>query len=696
MDGRELRATRRVVDTARRGGQERPFAVRVFAAWALALAWAGSAHAEGICGGIQCSTDSGACIVSDSGLPLRVLVKPDANIFDKPEASAGVVRGNMEPFSVLYIQEALYCEKETGDAFNSPVWYKVGYSQSETAGYMSANATVQWRNGMSLAYTNPGASERRRVIMFNEWNAIDGFIEKATSGAMDVGKVYEGILSGKEIPPGVTAIESAKWIDVDRKIYLLPILQFEDLAQYYPEGDFRALQVAALSSKTKGGGGTQCDLQAKDAEQCLAEQRGSGEVGAIDIVWVIDMTLSMQPYIDAVATAVRSATNSIREQAGEEDKVRFGLVGFRDDVEEAPWLEFVSKNFTPELLARKDFEALMGEGMIKAAEKSTGDFPEEVFVGVREGARSAWREKSMKVVILIGDASSHALGHPKNTANLSEDAVKALIGEQQIYLSAILLSNPDSAADSTVAEKQFMTLSQLDASSAYHRVEVSKSDNGGEKLALALRDVTSQILEFAATGDFSKVAGRDDDSGVAAAVKKAVRAAAVDYLGQEADPPSNITAWVADRDIGALEKQAFEVRVVTTRKDIQELKQLITALLASVREGTKASSGFIEDATGASASAAMDLAIEGSQKFKESGLVPKWINSLPYQSQALSLSKEAFLQLPPDDRTKFEERLAELTNTYEQVLSDTDAWYYLNDKDVQDGQVHLLPLRLLP
>jgi hypothetical protein len=92
----------------------------------------------------------------------------------------------------------------------------------------------------------------------------------------------------------------------------------------------------------------------------------------------------------------------------------------------------------------------------------------------------------------------------------------------------------------------------------------------------------------------------------------------------------------------------------------------------------------------------MDLAIESSQKFRESELVPKWIKSLPYQSVALSTSVESFLQMPPDDRTQFEERLAELANAYDQVLSNTGAWYYLNDKDVEDGQVHLLPFRLLP
>ena len=675
---------------------------RRLATVAIALGLGAAAAHAGICDGVQCTAGSGACVVSDSGLPLRLLVKPDANLHEASEDTSTVVQGNLPPFSVMYAHEMLNCDKDTGDPFKTPVWYKVGFTATDTAGYMSGNAVVQWRNGMSLAYTNPGASERRRAIMFDEWSSLESFVSNATSGSVDVAKTYEKILDRSEIPPGVRAIEQDGWVDIDRKVYLLPILQFEDMTQYYPEGDFRALQIASLSKASSGragggSGGGDCDLQNEQSgEGCVAEGR-AGDVGPIDIVWVIDMTLSMQPYIDAVKQAVADATTSINNSAGEdEDKVRFGLVGYRDDVEESPWLEFVSKNFTPELLTQKEFSALMAEGNVKAADKSTGDFPEEVFVGVREGARSAWRENSLKVIILIGDASSHPLGHPKNTANLSEETVKADLNAEKIYASAILLASPDTAGDSEIAEKQYMVLSDVDGSSAYHRVSVEKSGAGGDRLALALKETVSQVLDFAASGDISKIGSSDGDDGATGAVKKAIRAAVVDYLGQEAEPPSNITAWVADRDLGALEKQTFETRIVMTRKDVQELQQLINSLLAAVRSGSKSDSGFMGDLQGGAAAAAMDLNIEGSQQFKESGLVPKWVNTLPYKSQVLSLSLEEFLQLPPDDRTRIEERLAELTNVYNTVLENADAWYQLNEKDLESGQVHLLPLRLLP
>lgn len=653
--------------------------------------------AEGICDGIQCGGAEQMCRVSSSNLPLRLLVKPDANLFEDASTDSNIIRGNIAPFSSMYVFEAANCDEDTSDPFHSPVWYKVGYTQSAPAGYMSANDAVQWRSAMTVAYTNRGSSERRRVLLFDKYGQLDLFIEAAVDGSLDVDDAYRKIEDLSEIPDGVRAIEPEAWTDIDRKVYLLPILQFEDLNHYFPEGDFRALQVAALSrSSGRSSGRGECDLTADDAEECLSRSPVSADIQAIDIIWVVDMTLSMQPYIDAVANAVRKASLALREEIADEDKIRFGLVGYRDDVEVTPELDFVSKNFTPELLNRTEFEWLMREETVKAATRSTGDFPEEVFAGVREGVKSAWRENALRVIILIGDASSHELDHHKNTSGLSLEATKSLVDEAQVYLAAILLSNPAAGADSSVAEKQYSVLSDIDGTSAYYRVPVSKSDDGSTRLQKTLRSVTADVLEFGVTGDFGKLASDDADDGVSAAIKKAVRAAAVDYLGQEADPPSNITAWAADRDLSDLEKQAFDVRVVVTRKDLQELKQVIEALLVAVREGNKSSSGFIEDTTGASASAAVDLEISDQQRFGESNLVPRWIDSLAYRSPALTISLDEFLQLPPDDRTEFEARLARLTNAYEQILSNTDAWYLLNDQDTEEGQVHLLPLRQLP
>lgn len=659
----------------------------------------GPARAQGLCDGIQCGDDDEICTITDTGLPLRVLVKPDANIFDQPVKEAKVIRGNVPPFSVLHVFKLLACEGSEKDSFSSKVWYHVGYTAKKPAGFMSANDAAQWRSAMTVAYTNPGATERKRVLMFDSFASLETLLTGVLHDGKDIEQVYKSVERLEDLPEGLIAIEQDIWTDIDRNFYLMPILEFEDLNDEYPEGDFRALKVAALTKQSGAAKRSTCDLTADDAEVCLARNRESATIRAIDLVWVIDMTKSMQPYIDAVAKAVKKASIKLRRELVSEDAIRFGLVGYRDDVEEAPWLEFDVRNFTPELLTRKEFDALMQEGRIRAAEKSTGDFPEEVFAGVQDGIRSAWREDSARIIVLIGDASSHELGHRKNTRNIGLDTVKEQATQEKVYIASILIANPESAADNEIAQKQYRSLSALGGErSAFARVTFTTAEEVSLKLQRELRKVTEDITRVAETGELSSIAsgsGARNDS-VREAVKTAVRAAVVEYMGQDAQPPADITAWVADRDLSDLKNRSFDVRVVMTRKDVEELKVLLESLLAAVRAGSKSSSGFIEDTSTGSVSAALDLKIEDSEEFAKSELVPLWIKKLPYQSRALSYSVEAFLQLPPDDRTEFESRLEGLVNVYEHILSDTDAWHNLNDEGTETSQVYLLSLERLP
>lgn len=656
----------------------------------------GIVFAAELCAGITCGKEGEICRITKSGLPLRILVKPDSNIFEADDDTSNVVRGNIPAFSSLYAFEVRGCEAKNDSPFSSSGWYKVGYTPNETVGYIKASQSTQWRSAMTVAYINPGASDRKRVLMFESFDDLDALLSGVVDKAVDMEKVYQGLNNLSQIPDGVRAIEQLQWTDITQKFYLMPILDSEDLVDYYPEGDFRALKVAALTSQSGKKRRVTCDLTASDAEKCLERNRMPGSIDAIDVVWVIDMTLSMQPYIDAVATAVRKTSITLREEVASGDKIRYGLIGYRDSVEDAPWLEFVSRDFTPELLPREEFETLMNSGEVKAASKSTGDFPEEVFAGVVDGINAAWRANSARIIILIGDASSHELGHRKNTIDKGVEAVKSLAVQEKVYIASILLANPEASSDAKIAQNQFYRLAQIDENAAFSTLPMGPKGTSGRKLLVALKTTIDEILQAAATGKISKPSSEENGDPVSGALKRAIRAAIVQYIGKDAEPPADIEAWVADRDLSDFSKRSFDVRVVMTRQDMEELKNLIEGLLSAVRAGDKSDSGFIADAIGGSAKAALDLKIKKSDEFAESEAVPRWIKSLPYKSEALSMSVEVFLQLPADDRTAFENRLAGLVNVYDEILSNTDAWHFLNDQATEDSRVFMLPLRNLP
>ena len=67
---------------------------------------------------------------------------------------------------------------------------------------------------------------------------------------------------------------------------------------------------------------------------------------------MMDMTSSMQPYINDTTAAIDNIAKTIT--AGKlATKVKFGLVGYRDDHEEIPGMEWTAKAFTSELVDHK-------------------------------------------------------------------------------------------------------------------------------------------------------------------------------------------------------------------------------------------------------------------------------------------------------------------------------------------------------
>jgi serine/threonine-protein kinase PpkA len=96
-------------------------------------------------------------------------------------------------------------------------------------------------------------------------------------------------------------------------------------------------------------------------------------------MFVMDMTCSMQPYIDATLQVIKNMALSITKDADTRASVSFGLWGYRDSPD-IPGLEFLTKNFTPELQPVDQFEATLSG--VKAALVGSEDYAEDVFSGV--------------------------------------------------------------------------------------------------------------------------------------------------------------------------------------------------------------------------------------------------------------------------------------------------------------------------
>jgi hypothetical protein len=118
----------------------------------------------------------------------------------------------------------------------------------------------------------------------------------------------------------------------------------------------------------------------------------------LEVVFVIDTTMSMEPMIKMVKEITQKTADSLAKNQNIKDIVHFGLVEYRDtDNDSGFTARTVCKlyeNFTKFSYALDKLKCDGG-----------GDGPEEALLGLREAVNSAgWRKNSSKHIILLGDA----------------------------------------------------------------------------------------------------------------------------------------------------------------------------------------------------------------------------------------------------------------------------------------------------
>ena len=652
---------------------------------------------------VDCQDDpQSLCIVEATKLPLRVLVKPQSNVYLDKDETSHQIRSNVPAFEVFYVFDVN--DVSYVDNFNASGWYYVGASYDSPEGWMRAEDVVPWRQALALAFTNPGPSERRPVAMFDTYNSLDNTLEEFESGNLAPSAFYDQLLSD-EVPDGVISRELNSWVDIDQTFYLMPILAHADLSSVRGDGDLRGVQLAALTNQARSQQSTACDLQGEDSQDCIIEQSGefSAQLG-LDAIFVIDMTASMGPYIDAVRSAVRESAQLLSQNfSSDESRLRFGIVGYRDVVEMSPGIEFVSRNYTPELLDPSKFAELMNEGVdgsgqpptIVESYVSSGDFPEEVFAGLKDAINSSWSPDAARLIILIGDASSHPVTHPKNTTGLDEKSIREMADHNSVYIASVYIGGEEGNVDYDIARAQFEAMSAGDAES-----NIAFAVTSGSRMSLeqSLRDVIESIAGYISRGDFGSImsdsTAASDTTGQA--ILTAVRAAFVDYIGSDAQPPPNIVAWALDRDPTEYSKKAFDIKVMLGRKDMEELKDLLQGLIELLNTGTASSTFVFAQVQSGSTASSYDLGIENTAVISKSDLVPKWISNLPYRSEVLTLTLEEFTNSSADDRSRFENRLSSLSDFYDEALNRPDGWVLLNEQANVDDRIYMLDIANLP
>jgi hypothetical protein len=252
----------------------------------------------------------------------RVLTTPTCKLFAKPGDQTGAAQ---EAFSRYYVYQR---QQSAAKQF-----IEVGVDTAgKKIGWLDAACTVDWKMQMTLAFTNP--ANRNLSLFFKDRQSIEKILDTSDPAAAYAPILDSMTKTGRDAQ--VVAREPELYVDFRKNFYLLPILQAEEVMS---DGGFnvRLLEVASVSRQ---------DPNANPAVNPQVVQ-SSIKAFSAGVVFVIDSTLSMGPYIERTRSVIKNIYARM-EKEKLDDKVKFGLVAFRSALSAVPAMpSIIVKNLQP-------------------------------------------------------------------------------------------------------------------------------------------------------------------------------------------------------------------------------------------------------------------------------------------------------------------------------------------------------------
>ncbi|MGG3795330.1 vWA domain-containing protein [Pseudomonas paraversuta] len=623
----------------------------------------------------------------------RVLTTPGCQL----SSAAGGDAGAAQPtFSRFYVYER-------AQAANAE-WLKVGPdSYGKTIGWLPAACTTDWKMQLTLAFTNP--ANRDRLMFFKDRATLEGILD-APDPVSKVAPLRAKLKQGVQAP-GVLAQEPEYFVDLHKQFYLLPVLSGEEVMT---EEGFRTrlLNVASVS---------------KAEDKPLQAGANPGATGAAKssqlkefsaaVVFVIDSTISMDPYIDRTREAIRKVYKQIEsENLG--NQVKFGLVAFRSSTQAVPGLEYVSKMYADpnKVTGSEDFLARVAD--LKQAKVSSKAFDEDSLAGVMHSIDKVdWTQFGARYVVLITDAGAIEGDDPLSSTGLSADQVRLEAANPGVAIYTLHLKTPAGIKDHGKAEAQYQNLSTYPGTntSLYYPVNAGDVQAFGRKVDALASAITSQVkaaymgddaIGSALNAKQAPVAGKDpaeqkllDD---AALIGHAMQLA---YLGEKTNSqaPPVFQAWITDRDLIKQNIPTTDVRVLLTKSQLSDLSDVMKQILDAANEGLISPTEMFDRLRSVAATMGADpnqLKQNGNARLADMGVLGEYLEDLPYQSEVLNLDEETWKSWDGLAQEKFIRNLNTKLRHYQRYNADVDRWVALaKDSDARDN-VYPVPLEMMP
>lgn len=605
----------------------------------------------------------------------RVIAVPGAALAAEPGTSSDKLE-RVPPFSTFYVYQR--------SSIGGREWLQVGSDSNGTIeGWLPADQGVDWNQTLTVAFRDPALQSR--VLMFGDRNSVKTMVDgNDASGYAELRRQAE---LGVSADSPVVAIQPEGYLDIRKDFYLVPILNHEDVLVAGQQA--RLLHVATVP------------LQ--DSQAILDAYRTG-------IVFVIDSTISMGPYIDGTRAVMRRVYEAIAE-AELSNFVSYGLVAYRDSTTLVPGLEYVVRTYASlaDGASGEDFLALTES--VKPAQVSSEGFNEDAYAGVEHAIQSIdWSGYYAKYIILISDAGPRADADPHSATSLDTASLRRMALDEDIAIGVFHLRTPSGADNHAYAEERYRSLSTIPGiGDFYYPVETGDVASFEAGLAAMTGQLTAQVRDAASARPPSRVADvAPADSELQTLQNKVARlgyALRMRFLRERAGQgvPALFDAWMVDRDFDQPEERSVDVRVLLTRDQLSDLHEVLRKVLSTAEEGALAPEDFLDELKSLAATISRDpqaaktaTRAVGGQSLADLGYMREYLEGLPYRSEVMNLDLSIWQQWPAQRQFEFINQLDGKVAYYRSLHDNVDLWVSLDGGSVDGDSVYPLLLEALP
>lgn len=621
----------------------------------------------------------------------RVLSRPGAVL----KRQAGDGPGAQQPALTRFY---VYSRQKVGGVD----WLEVGLTaKGKTDGWLREDLTLPWKQQLTLAFTNPAG--RDRALMFNDRKDLAAIVEADKPGQM-VQPLRKAMDSGKG-DPRVVSQEPATHVDIAKQFYLLPILDAEETFSGLGHR-VRLLHIASVSAQAdKKPADNGAD---KNRASLLKNFRAA-------VVFVIDSTMSMDPYIDRTRNAVHRITEKI-DKAGLADRVKFGLVAFRSNVQASPGLEYTSRLYADPSQVKdgQDFQKRVAG--LKGASVSTARFSEDSYAGLMTAVNQVpWTDFGGRYVVLITDAGALRGGDPLSSTKLDAEQVRLEALHRGLAIYTLHLKTPAGKDNHAEAESQYKVLSSHPLLSAplYYPVDAGAVDQFGQMVDTLAETIVAQVngayrgeetAGAARTADptYSKTTPpKDDGSRIRMDATMLGHAMQLAYLGrvEGTRAPPLFSAWVTDRDLTRPDIATTEVRVLLTKSQLSDMQQVLQSIAKAGQAAQLSPNDFFARMRSAAAVLGRDpnaINNPNAVKLADLGLMGEYLDGLPYRSKVLDIDQQTWSSWSISQQQAFLDEVNRKLRLYQIYHDDVDRWVALDGGADPGEAVYPLPLDALP